>query len=39
MEELHSKRYSMTEAEIKQDAKWAWNEELTVKVERFAEEV
>ena len=38
MEELHSKRYSMTEAEIKHGAKWAWNEGLMVTVEQFVEE-
>ena len=35
----YPKRYSMTAEEIKQDAKWVWNEDLMVKVERFVEEV
>ena len=34
----YPKRYSMTAEEIKQDAKWVWNEDLMVKVEQFVEE-
>ena len=34
----YPKRYSMTAEEIKQDAKWAWNEDLMVTVEQFVEE-
>lgn len=35
---VYPKRYSMTEAEIKHGAKWAWNEGLMVPVEQFVEE-
>ena len=34
----YPKKYSMTEKEIKQDAKWACNEDLMVTVEKFVEE-
>ena len=34
----YPKLYSMTAEEIKQDAKWAWNEDLMVTVEQFVEE-
>jgi hypothetical protein len=34
----YPKRYSMTAEEIRQDAKWAWSEDLMVKVEQFVEE-
>lgn len=34
----YPKRYSMTAEEIKLDAKWAWNEDLMVRVEQFVEE-
>jgi hypothetical protein len=34
----YPKRYSMTAEEIRKDAKWAWSEDLMVKVEQFVEE-
>ena len=35
----YPKLYSMTEDEIRQDAKWALSEELMVKVEQFVEDL